>query len=313
MTGLPSPWLPTAPCTPGQCATGTADARAGGRARAALHLTVGLVTVLAGVVLAPPAALLRPAARRALTRLWCGAVLRAFGVRVRVTGTPRPGPHLVVANHISWLDVPLVAAVLPGRMVAKSEVRHWPVLGALAARGGTFFLERDRIRALPGLVRDLADALAGGARVVVFPEGSTWCGRAQGRFRPAAFQAALDAGVPVQPVRITYRPLGPAAFVGADPLAASLRRVAAAAAGRGGLTAEIELLEPVPAARHPDRRTLAAAAEHAVRSARALPAAGAGAGPHTAVAKDRPNQPFSSVHHRVSSRPAADSSFRTPS
>lgn len=297
----PGPWLPTAPCTPGDCA-GTPHRTRAPRTHAALRLTAGILAVLAGVALSPLTVPVGRRARRALTRLWCRTVLRGFGVRVQVTGAPPcPGPQLVVANHISWLDIPLVAAVLPGRMVAKQEVRHWPVLGPLAARGGTLFLDRDRLRSLPGLVRTMAGALDAGFRVVVFPEGSTWCGRAQGRFRPAAFQAALDAGAPVQPVRIAYRPLGPAPYVGDDTLGASLWRIVTA----GRLTAELRLLDPIPPGRHPDRRALARAAQDAVR-ARA-------SGPQTAVDSDSPNHPCSSVHHRDSARPAAASSACTPS
>ncbi|MEE1754545.1 lysophospholipid acyltransferase family protein [Streptomyces sp. SP18CS02] len=335
-----SPWLPSAPCTPHPCARHHGPAVA--RSRAVGRLLAGLLAVLAGVLLAPLTGLLGRAARASLTRLWCRAVLRAFGVRIRVVGAPAGGPQLVVANHISWLDIPLVAAVLPGRMLAKSEIRRWPVLGPVAARGGTLFVERDRLRALPGTVRALAGALAAGSRVVVFPEGSTWCGRAQGTFRPAAFQAALDAGVAVQPVRLTYRPTGPAAFVGDDPLAASLWRIATA----GGLTAEIRVLPRIPAGRHRDRRALARAAQTAVaaasavlpepaapqpagpgRTARGRPAPGtAGPGgsshgtaaprravPQTAVASDSAKRPSSSVHQRASSSPATASSARTPS
>ncbi|AOT62345.1 MULTISPECIES: lysophospholipid acyltransferase family protein [Streptomyces] len=310
-----SVWLPAAPCLPERCATPAHPAAP--PPRAALRLAAGCAAVAAGLALAPLTAPLRPAVRHRLTRLWCRAVVRAFGVRVRVTGAPPPpGPLLVVANHVSWLDIPLVAAVLPGRMVAKREVRHWPLLGPLAALGGTLFLDRDRLRALPGAVRDLARTLAAGHRVVVFPEGSTWCGRAQGAFRPAAFQAALDAGAPVQPVRITYRPVGPAAFVGDDPLTASLWRVARA----GRLTAEIRLLAPVPHGAHPDRRALARAAGAAVAAAgppaarppAARPAAGVGAA-QTAVASDSAKRPCSSVHHRDSASPAAASSAAIPS
>ncbi|MCH0541573.1 1-acyl-sn-glycerol-3-phosphate acyltransferase [Streptomyces sp. MUM 203J] len=300
MTGGPGPWMPTAPCTPGDCAA--PHRTRASRTRAVLRLTAGTATVLAGVALSPLTVPAGRRARRALTRLWCRTVLRAFGVRVHVTGgPPSPGPQLVVANHISWLDIPLVAAVLPGRMVAKREVRHWPVLGPLAARGGTLFLDRDRLRSLPCLVRTMADALDAGFRVVVFPEGSTWCGRAQGRFRPAAFQAALDAGVPVQPVRIVYRPLGPAPYVGEDTLGASLWRIVTA----GRLTAELRLLDPFPPGCHPDRRALARAAQDVVE-VRPYDA-------QTAVDRDRPNHPCSSVHHRDSARPAAASSVRTPS
>ncbi|MFB7371377.1 lysophospholipid acyltransferase family protein [Streptomyces sp. NPDC056222] len=284
-----SPWLPTSPCAPDPCARHT-DPTAG-PVRAAARLAGGVAAVLVGVLLAPLAAPLPPAGRRALARRWCRVVLRAFGVRLKVTGVPAPadGPLLIVANHISWLDIPLVAAVLPGRMLAKKEIRGWPVLGPLAARGGTLFIDRDRLRALPATVRSMARALAGGGRVIVFPEGSTWCGRGGGAFRPAAFQAALDASVPVQPVRLEYRPTGPAAFVGDDPLAASLWRIAAAR----GLTAEIRILDPISNVQYPDRRSLARAAQRA-------------------VASDSANRPSLSVHQRVRSSPASASSARTP-
>ncbi|MDK0523634.1 lysophospholipid acyltransferase family protein [Streptomyces sp. ML-6] len=247
-----NPWLPAAPCTPGDCATHHGRSR--GRPAAAGLLLAGAAVILAGALAAPFVLMLGPARRQWLIRHWAYGVVRAFGVRVRVTGPPAPtdapthptghptgaapdpprpaagrpdppgplstapdspGPPgtapdppgtLVVANHISWLDVPLVAAVFPGRMLAKREIRDWPLLGPLAALGGTLFVERDRLRALPTTVRDIAAALRGGSCVVVFPEGTTWCGHGPGgRFSPAAFQAAIDAGATVRPVRIAYR------------------------------------------------------------------------------------------------------------
>ncbi|MEU3478293.1 lysophospholipid acyltransferase family protein [Streptomyces sp. NPDC033754] len=274
-TTAPSPWLPTAPCTPGRCAAhpdpdAGRGALAAGAVLASARLAAGIGAVLLGVLCLPAAALLPAPARLALVRYWVRAVVRAFGVRVRFQGAaavPADRPLLVVANHVSWLDIPLLAAVLPGRMVAKAEVRRWPVLGTLAALGGTLFIDRDRLRALPGTVRAMAAVLAGGGRVIVFPEGSTWCGRAGGRFRPAAFQAALDGGADVQPVRIDYRPTDAAAYVGDDPLGASLWRLAATR----GVTADVRILDPLSARRHRDRRSLAAAAQRAVTEAAVLP------------------------------------------
>ncbi|MFE5300962.1 lysophospholipid acyltransferase family protein [Streptomyces sp. NPDC056632] len=295
MTGptAPSPWLPTAPCTPGRCAAhpGPAAPR-GGTGRAVLRLAAGLLVVLLGVLLAPPALLLPPDRRVFLVRLWCRTVLRALGVRVRVTGATAPAgvPLLVVANHVSWLDIPLIGAVLPGRMVAKREVRGWPVLGTVAALGGTLFIDRERIRSLPATVAAMTRALADGGRVVVFPEGSTWCGTTGGAFRRAAFQAALDSGSAVQPVRIAYRPAGPAAFVGEDTLGASLWRIATARR----IDAEIRVLDPMSGTRYPDRRALARAAQ-------------------STVASDSANRPSSSVHQWESVKPASASSVRTPS
>ncbi|MFI8770211.1 lysophospholipid acyltransferase family protein [Streptomyces sp. NPDC053792] len=304
-TALP-PWLPTAPCTPGHCAahpeTGR-DHRAdrAGAVLAVARLTAGIGAVLLGLLLAPAAGLLPAATRLALVRFWTRAVVRAFGVRVRYEGEAGAvtGPLLVVANHVSWLDIPLLAAVLPGRMVAKAEVRHWPVLGTLAALGGTLFIDRDRLRALPGTVRVMSGVLAGGGRVVVFPEGSTWCGRARGRFRPAAFQAALDSGCAVLPVRIDYRPTGAASYVGDDPLGTSLWRVVSVRR----MVADIRILDPISSLRYPDRGALAAAAQRAVDQ---------GTVSQRTVANESANLPSLSVHQRASSRPAAASSSRTP-
>ncbi|MEU3056301.1 lysophospholipid acyltransferase family protein [Streptomyces griseus] len=302
-----STWLPVAPCTPDGCARHAGAVRA--PLPAALLLLAGCTLVLLGVACVPLVRLLGAARRDRLVRRWARAVPRAFGVRVTVrrhAPEPAAGGELVVANHISWLDIPLIASVLPGRMLAKREIRHWPLLGPLAALGGTLFIDRDRLRALPAAVRTVTAALRSGSRVVVFPEGSTWCGRGGGAFRPAVFQAAIDAGATVRPVRIAYRTSHPAAgapepatdasgqaagavaFVGDDPLAASLWRVVRAA----GLTARVDVLAPVPVPGEDGRRALARRARAAVL------------GPgdplrprQTAVASERANRPAESVHH----------------
>ncbi|MGW7521998.1 lysophospholipid acyltransferase family protein [Streptomyces sp. NPDC054783] len=252
-----SVWLPSAPCTPGACVEQARAATA--VPRAVLRLTAAAVLVLAGIALAPLGGRI-PAE---WVRRWCRSIVRAMGVTVRFTGGTAPaGGLLLVANHVSWLDIPLLTAVRPARMLAKTEIRQWPVAGPLAARGGALFIERDRIRALPETVARIAEALREGAAVAAFPEGSTWCGRAHGRFRRAVFQAALDAGVPVQPVGLRYRqegggPSTAAAFVGEDTLLASLWRVARTR----GLVAEVDVLPVIPADRHTTRKSLARAAQ----------------------------------------------------
>jgi 1-acyl-sn-glycerol-3-phosphate acyltransferase len=219
-------------------------------------------------------------------------VLRALGIRVtrrgtfpvfttaRGTGRPAPRGTLVVANHVSWLDIVVFLAISqpgaarPGRgrgagprvrLVAKSEVRDWPVIGQVARYTGTIFLDRSRPRALPGAVDQARAALAAGDVVAVFPEGTTSCGRATGPFRPAFFQAALDAGVPVTPVTLRFRgpdgrPGTEAAFLGEETLVASLRRILAARGLRIDLACAAAL-HPDPAA---SRRILAQVAQRAV-------------------------------------------------
>jgi 1-acyl-sn-glycerol-3-phosphate acyltransferase len=228
---------------------------------------VGCVAVLVtGIALTPVVRGLGARRRERLTRIWSRTLLRSLGVRVRIVGGDggHDGAALVVSNHVSWIDIPLIATVRPSRMLAKTEVGRWPVLGPVAAWGGTIFLDRDRLRALPGTVAEIASVLRGGGRVVVFPEGSTWCGRAAGRFRPALFQAAIDSGAPVQPMTITYRladgrATTTPAFVGEDGLVSSLGRVIA----MRGLEAEIVLRPVIRTDEGLDRRALALAARDA--------------------------------------------------
>ncbi|MEU2426806.1 lysophospholipid acyltransferase family protein [Streptomyces sp. NPDC007851] len=252
-----SVWLPSAPCTPGACVE-----RAGSLTavpRAALRFAAVVVLMLTAIAVLPLAALI-PAG---WVRGFCRLLVRAAGVRVRITGNaPESGGVLLVANHISWLDIPLLASVRPARMLAKQEIRAWPVAGALVAGAGVLFIDRDRLRALPDTVARITGALREGAAVVAFPEGSTWCGRAQGRFHRAVFQAALDAGAPVQPVRLRYRQAAGGAstvpaYVGQDTLLASLWRVVSTR----GLVAEVDIRPLIPAGGHPDRRALARAAQ----------------------------------------------------
>lgn len=204
---------------------------------------------------------LRPPARGVLDAL--GITLDANSDLLRVpagTGT------LVVANHVSWLDIVAILAVDPVGFLAKREVRSWPVVGSLARACGTRFIARQSLRELPAVVSGVADALRAGESVVVFPEGTTWCGGRGGTFRRAVFQAAIDAGAPVRPVTFSYTQAGQpstvAAFVGDDALLPSLRRVARARDLRIQLTAHPPL-DPSG-----DRRELAARAQDVVRFGR---------------------------------------------
>ncbi|MGP4100602.1 lysophospholipid acyltransferase family protein [Nonomuraea sp. KM90] len=185
--------------------------------------------------------------------MWARLLLRALGIRLEVVveaaggaaGDDPSGGTLVVANHVSWLDPLVIAATLPSRPLAKREIAGWPVIRTLVAGAGGLFIDRERLSALPSAVAAVADALRAGDTVVAFPEGTTWCGRGMGSFRPAVFQAAVDAGAAVRPITLRYREgtvtSTRACYVGDDSLLASMFRVAATR----GLVAEVRLLAPV--------------------------------------------------------------------
>jgi 1-acyl-sn-glycerol-3-phosphate acyltransferase len=260
----PTLWQPRSRCDIACLPTGSA---AVAPATAVVRLSAVIGVLLGGVLSVPVLILLRGRARARVVRALARALLTALGVRlVRRGRAPRPG-SLLVANHVSWLDVVVLAAVAPARLVAKSEVRTWPGLGALAAASGTIFVDRSRPKALPDTVAEVASALAAGTSVAVFPEGTTYCGVARGPFRPAMFQAAVDAGAPVVPLTVGYRQGGhetrATAFLGEDTLWTSVRRVCALRDVTVSLTGS-PALHPAPGA---DRRILARAAQSTVRLA----------------------------------------------
>ena len=210
--------------------------------------------VLAGALVLP----VLPRLMRAIAR----GVLRCLGIRLRIRGQLPDHRALLVANHVSWLDILVVLAVTPARLVAKHEVRGWPLVGGPAAAVGTIFIDRSRPRSLPDTVGEATDALRAGHVVAVFPEGTTWCGRATGRFRPALFQAALDAGAPVVPVTLRFHLTDgggttAAAFLGEETLWDSLRRVLSVR----GLVVSVAAGAAVHSTPGMDRRTLARVAQ----------------------------------------------------
>jgi 1-acyl-sn-glycerol-3-phosphate acyltransferase len=257
-------WLPRSDCDP-RCLPHPAALPRVGTIQA-LGRTLRALAVLILAALSLPWLMLSPArAVRTLAR----ALLSALGVDHRSAGRlPRHGA-LVVANHVSWLDVVVLFAHAPARLIAKREVGDWPVVGWLAVAAGTVFIDRSRPRALPGTVAGVAAALRAGAVVAVFPEGTTWCGRASGRFRPAMFQAAIDAGTPVVPVTLRFQLADGsgttvAAYIGEDTLWSSLLRVARTRGLRVALRAH-PALHPADGA---SRRTLADAAAQVVHERR---------------------------------------------
>jgi 1-acyl-sn-glycerol-3-phosphate acyltransferase len=227
--------------------------------------TLGVLAVAGASLAVVP--LLSPARRAAALRLFARAVLRCLGIRHTASGRiPRRGA-LVVANHVSWLDILILLAHARVQIMAKHEVRQWPIIGQLAAATGTVFINRTKPRFLPSTVADVTAALRAGGVVAVFPEGTTWCGRSGGPFRPAMFQAAINAGAPVVPVTLRFladgAPTTVAAFLGEDTLWDSFRRVVATRGMEVTLSAH-PALHPAPDA---SRRTLARAAASAVGTA----------------------------------------------
>lgn len=202
-----------------------------------------------------------------ITQGVCRVALLLLGVRLKVRGKVDPKASFV-ANHSSWLDIFALNSAARVYFVAKAEVAGWPGIGWLARATGTVFVRRVRGDAARQRA-DLAARLSAGHALLFFPEGTSTDGRRVLSFKPTLFAALHEQGSgEVQPVTVAYTaPLGEDAryygWWGEMEFGAHL--IALLAGPRGGAV-EITFHAPLHVADHPDRKAMAKAAEHAVRS-----------------------------------------------
>lgn len=169
--------------------------------RVVLHLLSGLAT---SAFIFP---WLDDAGRERRIRHWSAGLLAILRIRVDLraeNGERLEGRELIVANHVSWLDIFVINSQQPCRFVAKADIRGWPVLGWLCEKAGTIFIARGKQREVRRVYEGLVTSLRNGERIAFFPEGTT---AAQGNllpFHPNLFEAAIEARVPVQPVALRY-------------------------------------------------------------------------------------------------------------
>jgi 1-acyl-sn-glycerol-3-phosphate acyltransferase len=169
--------------------------------RVLLHLFIGLAIC----------ALLFPwvdATRRAVhIRRWSRDLLALCRVEVHIehdTATASAPRALIVANHVSWLDIFVINSLHSCRFVAKSDIRDWPLIGWLCDKAGTIFISRGRVRDVRRIYQGLVSSLHAGEHVAFFPEGTTAPQGTLLPFHANLFEAAIEAQVPVQPYALQY-------------------------------------------------------------------------------------------------------------
>lgn len=143
--------------------------------------------------------------REEWVQAWSLQFLALWGIHLQIHGQPvLSGPALIVANHISWLDILVIHAARYCRFVSKSDVRDWPLIGSLATAAGTLYIERSRRRDALRMVGDMAQAMQEGDVLAVFPEGTTSDGQTLLPFHANLIQSAIAAQVPVQPMSLKF-------------------------------------------------------------------------------------------------------------
>lgn len=186
-----------------------------------------------------------------------------FGIRTQVRGTPADAPVLIVANHISWLDIPVLHTARAMGFVSKAEVERWPVFSYVAKAGGTIFHHRGSHDSASDVANLMIRRLKQGRRVAIFPEGGIKPGQSIRVFHARMFRAAVDAECEVQPVMLRYvrhgRKDDDISFREGESMLLNFVRMLAQPAA----VAEITFLTPMDATGQP-RRILADAARAAV-------------------------------------------------
>ncbi len=271
--------------------------------RLGLHLTEGVLTTALFFPLVGPEARVRLKCR------WCRNGLGILGIRLRIIGTPPrvDGPLMLVANHVSWLDIFLINTAWSARFVAKSEIRKWPVVGWLSARSGTLFIERERRRDTARINDSVADALRAGDRVVVFAEGTTTDGTEVLPFHASLLQPIVATGGTAVPVAMRYlypdgRRSEHATYTGTRSLLESMRLLAS----QRETVAELAFCEPV-ATLGLHRRDLAEQSAALIAAALSLPAPGT----RRKKASGLPVEPPSRLVPRDTPYPAPEAVTRT--
>lgn len=181
--------------------------------------------------------------REALVKRWSFQLLGLCKVKVRLldrSGGQIPEHALIIANHVSWLDIFVINSWQACHFVAKSDIRSWPIAGWLSAQAGTIFLARGKQREVRRIYEGLVHQLRDNKRIAFFPEGTTGAQGGILPFHANLFEAAIEAQVPILPFAVRYvdakGQLHPAAdFIGEMTFAESMKLILQS----GAMTAEL--------------------------------------------------------------------------
>jgi 1-acyl-sn-glycerol-3-phosphate acyltransferase len=216
---------------------------------------------------------LGPEQKQIRIQVWSQQMLHCIGIRLELVGQAQiPGPLLLVANHISWLDITALHAARFCRFVSKADVRAWPLIGVLAAGVGTLFIRRESRKDAMRVVHHMGQSLQEGDVLAIFPEGTTSDGMALLPFHANLLQAAIATDTPVQALAIEFldsasgqRSLAPC-YVGDDSLLGSVWRTLKAPP----ISVRISF-GPVQRAQGRDRRSWAAELRQQIEQMRTVP------------------------------------------
>jgi len=234
-----------------------------------MRLALRAAAILAGLLFCVPLHYLWKlfGARPIWPQIFLGYVGACCGLRMTIEGEPMKERVLVVANHVSWLDILVLGGAAPVIVVARGDVRDWPVVGWAAGLNDTIFVTREIRSSVKGQADTLRQALADGRAVALFPEGTTEGGREMLPFRASLFASLFPPldGVKVQPVAIDYgAAFDDVLWLGEESFGTNAKRILSRP---GTIAVVLSFLAPIDPHEAGDRKALAARSQEAVAQA----------------------------------------------
>jgi len=195
---------------------------------------------------------------------WLKKVVAIVGITLTVEGDSHKGSALWVANHVSWLDIPIIGSE-GAAFLSKAEIRKWPVIGWLAEKGGTVFIQRGGKNASQNASAKISETIKAGDRILIFPEATTGNGYELKQFHARMFAPAIDHQLSVQPIAIRYLDtqggVHPAIFWGDESFMSNLMSIL----GASGIHVELTFFPILEGHKFSERKHLAEHAENQVR------------------------------------------------
>jgi len=207
-------------------------------------------------------------ARGKRRRDWSRKLLAILGVELQCNAGPLPEGCLIVSNHISWIDIFAINALVPAAFISKAEVRNWPAIGWLASRNDTVFLRRGSRGHARIVNAEIAALMEAGKAVALFPEGTTTDGTHVQHFHAALLQPAIAAGRPVVPLAISYHNAdGSRSLAAAYDGDVSLGQSMISITGAHSLTVRLQTATAIDTVETAERRIVAQRAREAIVAA----------------------------------------------
>lgn len=162
---------------------------------------------------------------------WFVRASNILNIIIHQNGYPHKTTTLYTANHISFLDIIVLAAVMPVKFLSKETLRYWPIIGFITSSAGTVFIKRGNRHIMHKVIYAIENTLQQEHSLVIFPEGTTTLGNNVKKFNTGIFQAAINSGKPIQPIALRYirngKPDRIAAYINNDNFITTLIRIMA--------------------------------------------------------------------------------------